>query len=153
MRSNKLAVISTVASVLLSCGAVIASAQGPSDPCSVATQQQASQALGVAVKPANKINANACQWAEATTGKPFVTVMYWPPASFDKLKSSQTPGVEKSSVSGVGDDALSQVVATQRSLFVKKGATVFMVRVYGVPDLAKQLTIETALAKFVAAKL
>jgi hypothetical protein len=39
------------------------------------------------------------------------------------------------------------------TLLVKKGNTTFMVRVYGVPDAAKQLAIETPIAQAVAAKL
>ena len=63
------------------------------------------------------------------------------------------PGITKSSVSGVGDDAIAQTLGNLTTLFVKKGNTTFMVRVYGVPDAAKQLAIETPIAKAVAAKL
>lgn len=37
--------------------------------------------------------------------------------------------------------------------FVKKGSVTFMVRVYGVPDPAKQLANEKPIALAVAAKL
>jgi hypothetical protein len=39
------------------------------------------------------------------------------------------------------------------TLFVKKGNTTFMVRVYGVPAAAKQLAIESPIAQAIAAKL
>jgi uncharacterized protein YaaQ len=45
------------------------------------------------------------------------------------------------------------VLGNLTALFVKKGNTTFMVRVYGVPDAAKQLAIEVPIAQTVAAKL
>jgi hypothetical protein len=36
---------------------------------------------------------------------------------------------------------------------VKKGSTTFMVRVYGVPDLGRQLAIQKPIAQKVAAKV
>jgi len=58
-----------------------------------------------------------------------------------------------SPVSGVGDDALAMSMGTLTTLFVKKGSVTFMVRVYGVPDPARQLAIETPIAKQVASQL
>jgi hypothetical protein len=46
----------------------------------------------------------------------------------------------------VGDDAVLTTVGSFISLSVKKGNVVFIVRVYGVPDLNKQTTIEKTLA-------
>jgi hypothetical protein len=56
-------------------------------------------------------------------------------------------------VSGVGDDAIATTLGNLTTLFVKKGNTTFMVRVYGVPAAAQQLAIEKAIAQAVAAKL
>ena len=63
------------------------------------------------------------------------------------------PGITKSSVSGVGDDAIATTLGNFTTLFVKKGSATFMVRVYGVPDTSKQLAIEKPIAQAVAAKL
>jgi hypothetical protein len=63
------------------------------------------------------------------------------------------PGITKSSVSGVGDDAIAETLGELTTLFVKKGNTTFMVRVYRVSAAAKQLTIETPIAQAIAAKL
>jgi len=62
-------------------------------------------------------------------------------------------GVKKTSVSGVGDDTLAETAANFTTLFVKKGNTTFMVRVYGVAAPEKQLAIETSIAKAVAARI
>jgi hypothetical protein len=67
-------------------------------------------------------------------------------------KTRQMPGVTKSSVSGVGDEAMAETAANLTTLYVKKGNATFMVRVYGVPTAAKQLAIETPIAQAVAAK-
>jgi hypothetical protein len=62
------------------------------------------------------------------------------------------PGVTKASVSGVGDEAFAMTAANFTTLYVKKGVTIFMVRVYGVPDPGRQLDIEKPIAQAVAAK-
>ena len=63
------------------------------------------------------------------------------------------PGVTKTSVSGVGDEAFAETAANFTTLYVKKKSTTFMVRVYGVPDVSRQLAIEKPLAQAVAAKV
>ncbi len=67
-----------------------------------------------------------------------VTLMYSPPFDWNSLKTRQMTGVTKSSVSGVGDDAIAQTAGDLTTLFAKKGNMTFMVRVYGAPA-AKQL--------------
>jgi len=79
--------------------------------------------------------------------------MFSPPGDWDTRKSSQHPGITKAAVSGVGDDALEMSMGPLTSLFVKKGSVTFMVRVYGVPDNAQQLTIEKPIAQTVAGHL
>ena len=62
-------------------------------------------------------------------------------------------GVTKAPVSGVGDAAFAQTVGNFGTLFVKKGSTIFMVRVYGEPNTVQQLAIEKVVALKVAAKV
>ena len=59
------------------------------------------------------------------------------------------PGVAKTTVSGIGDDA---TLGRQASPSVKKGKVVFIVRLYGVPGQAKQVAMEKSLAVDVLAK-
>ena len=82
-----------------------------------------------------------------------VTLMFSPPGDWDTRKSSEHPGITKAPVSGVGDDALAMSLGTLTTLFVKKGSVTFMVRVYGVPDPAKQIAIEKPIAQAVAGHL
>jgi hypothetical protein len=56
-------------------------------------------------------------------------------------------------VSGVGDEAFVETAANFTTLYVKKGSTIFMVRVYGVPDVGRQLAIQKLVAQKVAAKV
>ena len=56
-------------------------------------------------------------------------------------------------MSGVGDEAFAETAANFTTLYVKKGSTIFMVRVYGVPDVGRQIAIETSIAQIVAAKV
>lgn len=120
------------------------------DPCSVLTADQVKAALGVEVAPGAPISKNACQW-KAKTGRGLATVTLQSGASWAKMKAM--PLAPPKPVSGVGDDAFIETFGTFSSLGVKKGNTVFIVKVYGVDDVAKQEAIETALAKNVAAKL
>ena len=78
---------------------------------------------------------------------------YSPPGDWNTRKNRQIPGLTTSAVSGVGDDAVAVMVSNFTTLFVKKGTTVFMVRVYGVKDPARQLAIETSIAQAVVTKI
>jgi hypothetical protein len=81
-----------------------------------------------------------------------VTLSFWDPHGFAAMKAP-LPNVTKSSVSGIGDDAVYANVGGFTSLSVKKGGAVFLVKVYGVPDEGKQKQIEKTLAGDVIAKL
>ena len=120
------------------------------DPCSVLTADQVKTALGVEVAPGAPISKRACQW-KAKTGRGLATVTLQSGDSWAKMKAM--PLAPPKPVSGVGDDAFIETFGKFSSLGVKKGNTVFIVKVYGVDDVAKQEAIETALAKNVAAKL
>jgi hypothetical protein len=63
------------------------------------------------------------------------------------------PGSAKTSVSGVGDDAVYATFGSLTTLAVKKGKIAFVVRLYGVPGQAKQMAIEKSLALDIVAKL
>lgn len=152
--------VGALSCALLATAAHPLAAQFPSDPCAGATQAQVSAALAMPVTAGQKINESACQWPAtgANAAKNIrLTVQYGAADSYDKIKARMMPGVEKVSVSGVGDDALSQTMGSGTSgltmLFVKKGQTMVTVRVYGVSDPAKQLAAEKAVAQAVVSKL
>jgi hypothetical protein len=114
---------------------------------------QVSSALGETVGDGQKSTSVTCTWVADKPVHQVVTLMYSPPGDWDSRKTRQLPGITKSSVSGVGDDAIAETLGNLTTLFVKKGSTTFMVRVYGIPDPAKQLAIETPIAQAVVAKL
>ena len=155
-------VVVAMSCALLASEARRVAAQLPADPCAEATQAQVTTALGMPVGPPQKINESACQYPAtgANAAKNIrLTVQFSPADQFDKIKARQLPGVEKTPVSGVGDDALSQSLSSSTNasgmtmLFVKKGHTMITVRVYGVPDAAKQLAAEKAVAQAVVSKI
>lgn len=66
------------------------------------------------------------------------------------------PGVTKTAVSGLGDDALFSTLGPAAKQFVtlsvKKGSTAYLFKVYG-PTVTEQMTMEKTLAGNVLAKL
>jgi hypothetical protein len=133
----------------------IAYAQSARDPCALLTQPQVSSAVGAMVGAGQPIGTTGCQWStqdetHAKSGKMVVTLSLLDERAFPK--SAPSPGFALAPVSGIGDDAVFTTVGPYSSLAVKKGKSVFVVRVYGVPDQPKQQAIEKSLAKDVLAK-
>jgi hypothetical protein len=133
--------------------AAAAIAEPPSDPCAQVSSAQVSAALGETVAAGQKSTTHTCTWVADKPVHEIVTLMYSPPGDWNTRKARQTPAITKSSVSGIGDDAIAETLGNLTTLFVKKGTTTFMVRVYGVADPAKQLAIEKPIAQAVAGKL
>ena len=71
---------------------------------------------------------------------------------FNSVKGSVPPGTTKASVSGVGDEAIFTGTEGFASLWVRKGTTFFLVRIYGVPVSEAQTKLK-ALGAIVASKL
>jgi hypothetical protein len=139
--------------VLVASGLHVASAQAPSDPCAQLTVAQVSAALGETVAAGQKAGTKTCSWSANKPTHQIVSLMYSPPGDWNTRKTRPMPGVTKTSVSGVGDEAFAETAANFTTLYVKKGSTIFMVRVYGVPDVGRQLAIEKPIAQAVAAKV
>lgn len=142
-----------VTSVLLVAGLRAAGAQMPNDPCAQVTVSEVSAALGEAVAAGKQAGTKTCSWSAEKPTHQIVSLMYSPPGDWNTRKTRQLPGDTKTAVSGVGDDAFAETAANFTTLYVKKGSTTFMVRVYGVPDLGRQLAIEKSVAQKVAAKV
>src|SRR6476659_6331252 len=125
---------------LVASGLRAAAAQVPSDPCAQVTPAQVSAALGETVAAGQKAGTKTCSWSADKPTHQVVSLMYSPPGDWDRRKTRPMPGVTKTSVSGIGDEAFAETAANFTTLYVKKGSTTFMVRVYGVPDPDRQLT-------------
>ena len=143
--------VPVMVSVLIASGLRAAGAQAPSNPCAQVTAAEVSTALGETVAAGEQAGTKTCSWTANKPTHQIVSIMYWPPGDWNKLMRPM-PGVTKAPVSGVGDAAFAQTFANFTTLFVKKGSTIFMVRVYGVPDVSRQLAIEKPIAQTVAAK-
>jgi len=153
-RSKQTAVLVPLAvCVLVATGERVASAQVPSDPCAQLTVAQVSAALGESVAAGQKAGTKTCSWSANKPTHQIVSLMYSPPGDWNTRKTRPMVGVTKTSVSGVGDEAFAETAANFTTLYVKKKNTIFMVRVYGVPDPERQLAIEKPIAQAVAAKV
>ena len=144
--------VPVVVFVLFASGLHAAGAQVPRDPCAQLTAAQVSVALGETVAAGQQAGTKTCSWTANKPKHQIVSVMYSPPGDWNTRKTRVMPGVTKASVSGVGDEAFAETAANFTTLYVKKGSTNFMVRVYGVPDPTRQLAIEKPIAQKVAAK-
>lgn len=153
-RSKQIAVLApVVTSVLFVSGLRTVDAQVPSDPCAQVTVAEVSTALGETVAAGQKAGTKTCSWTANAPVHQIVSLMYSPPGDWNTHKTRVEPGDTKAPVSGLGDDAFAETFANYTTLYVKKGSTTFMVRVYGVPDLVRQLAIEKQIAVTVAAKI
>lgn len=147
------ALVPVIVSTLVALSARSASAQVPSDPCAPMTAAEVSAALGETVAAGQKATAKACAWTATQPKHQIVSLSFSPSGDWTTRKTRQLPGDTKTSVSGLGDEAFAETAGRYTSLYVKKGSTIFLVRVYGVADLGQQLSIEKAIAKKVAAKV
>jgi hypothetical protein len=127
-------------------------AQSGSTPCSLLTPAQVSAAVGAVVGNGEPIAATGCTWS---WGRAKTTLSLWDASKWDQMKGP-LPGMTKSAVPGLGDDAFSSTMGTTKQfavLSVKKGATAYVFKVYGVDGASDQLAIEKKLAANVLAAL
>jgi hypothetical protein len=126
-------------------------ARAAKEPCSLLTPAEISGTLGGAFAAGQPIGTTGCSW---TNDKPhmIVTVSLWPPTEWDRMKANPLGGTI-TPTSGLGDDAFYASIAQYTVLYVKKGATVYLFKVYGVKDNAKQMSAEKTLALDALARL
>jgi len=122
-------------------------------PCSLLTSAQVTAAVGVSVGAAQPIGNKGCSW---TAPHMIVSVSLWDGSNWNTMKTS-VPGMNKTSVSGLGDDAFYTTMgpATGKqfaTLSIKKGGTAYLIKVYG-PSLTEQMSMEKTLGGNVLAKL
>ena len=142
-------IISFCASASLGAGS--ADAQSP-PPCSLLTTAEVSAVVGATAGAGQPIGTTGCSWSAPHV---ITTVSLWDLTSWEKLKVPM-PGMSKSSVAGLGDDAILSTVGPSgkemSSLAIKKGNKAYVVKVYGVAP-TDQLSMEKALAAKVLANL
>jgi hypothetical protein len=153
MKSNRLRyfVLVTICA-FAGLGSKTAAAQSAA-PCSLLNSAQVSAAIGAAAGEGTPIANTGCTW---TSAKPHIvaTLSLWDGSKWDRMKLP-IAGMTKTPVSGLGDDAVFSSMGSDvkfTALSVKKGGTVYMIKVYGV-DESKQRTAEQALASNVLANL
>jgi hypothetical protein len=134
-------------------GSKTAAAQSGPTPCSLLTSAQVTGVVGVSVGAAQPIATTGCSW---TAPHMIVTVSLWDANKWDQLKAP-LPGANRSSVSGLGDDAFYTTLGPGSgkqiaTLTVKKGSTAYLIKVYG-PSVTEQMSMEKTLAGNVLAKI
>jgi len=143
-------------SAFLFVGVIVASlcwsplAFGATAPCDLLTQNQLSSTLGATAGPASPIANTGCSWKAA---KVTVSVSIQNEKMFGGAKTNPMPaGMTRTSVSGVGDEAIFIGAENFSSLWVRKGTTYLLVRIYGVPASDAQTKLK-ALATNAVSKL
>lgn len=133
---------------------VSATAQAPTPPCTLLTRGQVASAVGSKVGAGQAIAADGCSWMTPGGVQPFVTVTlaFVDANTWDAMKTP-LPNIPKTSAAGIGDEAFFATVGNLVTLSVKGKSSVFVVRLYGIHDLAKEKSIERALALDVLGKL
>jgi hypothetical protein len=127
-------------------------APAQSSPCGLLTSAQVTAAAGVTVGNGSPIGSTGCSWSAAGF---IVSLSVADAGKWQQMKAG-LPGAAINSISGLGDDSFSSTIGTGHSfvvLNVRKAATVYKLKIYGVADAAKQLSIEEALARAVLANL
>jgi hypothetical protein len=127
-------------------GSSLSAADPGKDGCSLLTPAQVTAVLGVTVGAGQHIlpaSPTACGWAQPSdsshSGKRVVLDIWGSIGKLtpvDRFANGKKPvqGIPKTPVSGIGDDAYYITTAgLGTGLTVKKGTSVFQVRVYGFP--------------------
>ena len=158
-------VAAVIAAVFLIRPATSLSAAEGSDACSLLTQARVSALLGVSVGAGEHIVANApsqCGWAQPSdtshSGKRIVLDLFGSMGRLtpvDRFNNGKTPvkGIAKTPAAGIGDEAY--YITTPgfgMGLNVRKGSSVFQIRVYGFA-VEQTKAMEKTLAQDVLAKL
>ena len=150
MRSKQLrGAIVAIACALLMYGARTGQAAPAStaiDPCTLLTADQVKAVFGVDIAAGSPISKVACMWKSTGKKVQMATVSLEPPASSWQHLKTVLPTAQTKTLSGVGDDAFYTLLGAFAPLAVKKGSTIFIVKIYGVADPDKQQEYEKALA-------
>jgi hypothetical protein len=132
-----------------------ARAQAPKPPCTFLTAAQVGGEVGTAMGAGEPTGSNGCQWiavAQMGSSIPRATLVFYGADAWSGM-TANFPRVTKTTVTGLGDAAVYATTGNLTTLSVKKGNTVFVVRIYGIDGAEKQMAMEKALAEQVLGKL
>ena len=138
--------------VAIACALVASSAHNAGarpaviDPCTLLTADQVKAVFGVDIAAGSPVSKSSCMWKSTGTKVQMVTVSLQPPTTSWEHMKVVLPTAPIKPLSGVGDDAFYQPLGTFVPLAVKKGANIFIVKIYGVAAPDKQEEYEKALA-------
>src|SRR5215475_7420388 len=127
-RNSSGCVFAYVFAILLCCPQFARSA-----PCDLLTQNQLSTVVGASFAAGSPISTSGCSSKATGASKVIVTVSMQNEKIFNGAKGSTAPMATKTAVSGIGDEAIFIGSENFSSLWIKKGATYLLVRIYGVP--------------------
>ena len=117
---------------------------GETAPCALLTQDQVTSVIGASVGAASPIANTGCSWTTKGTPRVVLSVSMQSEKMFSAAKSSTPPNTTKSSISGVGDEAIFTGVQNFSSLWIKKGTKFLLVRIYGLPVSEAQTKLKAA---------
>ena len=120
------------------------------EPCKLLTVQEVNQALGASVS-AEPLGTTGCFWK----GNPQRASIVVRNASAWARLTTPVPGINKTSVSGLGDAAQISDSGKENvlTLSVKQGANVIVLTVYGISDTQRQRSVEESLARIALRRL
>jgi len=128
-------------------------AYADSAPCDLLTQNQVSAIVGANVGAASPIANTGCSWKATAPAKALVSVSMQTEKMFAAAaKGPVPPNTTRTSISGVGDEAVFVGMQGFSSLWVRKGAKCLLVRLYGLSAGEAQPKL-TALATAAVSKL
>ncbi len=119
-------------------------------PCALLAQNEVSTVVGASVAAGSPIATTGCSWSTTGATRITVTVSMQSEKMFAAAKSSAPPQTTKTSISGVGDEAIFTGVQNFASLWVRKGTKFLLVRVYGLPVSEAQTKLKVLAASAVS---
>jgi hypothetical protein len=156
-----IAVTAALTGSLLLAGVSLTFAADTTVACPLLTQAQIGAVFGGTVGAGAPIYLpTSCQWAGQQGKRVTLTINQTragksPVDQFNDGKARGLPGVTREPVSGIGDDAYYVYFTGQNragcGVMVKKGTSVFEIRVYGF-DLSQAKTVAKTLAQDAAGK-
>ncbi len=108
--------------------------------------------MGASVAAGSPIANTGCSWQTTGATRVVVTVSMQSEKMFAAAKGAAVPQQAKTTISGVGDEAIFNGVQNFSSLWVRKGTKVLLVRIYGLPVSDAQTKLK-ALATSAVSKL
>ena len=156
MRSIRRKLLGTLLPLFLAvAGARHAAAQAPKPACTLLTPSEIGAQVGAPIGAGESTGTNGCQWIatkQVGSALPRATLVFYGADAWSGM-TANFPRVTKRDVPGLGDAAVFATTGELTTLSVKKGSTVFVLRVYGVDGATKQMAVERALAGLVLGRM